>query len=419
MSRVSTAGKPKLKAALRGVLTDVVIRQAKPAEKPYKLSDGGGMFLLINSNGSKYWRLKYRIDGKEKKMALGVYPEVSLTQARDKRDKARELIGGGIDPIEHIRKQERARKQQSENSFEIVAREWHSKRAPKWSEGHATRILVSLEKDVFPFISDKPINKIDAPEILMVLRHIESRDALDYLGRVRQRLSAVFRYAIQTGRASHNAAADLSDAFKTRQTEHRAALSRADLPGFIRSVNDYQGYPVTRLAMRFMLLTFVRTKELRGARWEEIDMQNAVWEIPGDRMKMKEPHRVPLSRQALQLLEELRPLSGNEEILFPSPNAHGKSLSENALLYMMYRLGYHSRATTHGIRATAATILSEEGFASDVIERALAHQERNKVKAAYQRSDFFKERQRMMQWWGDYLERASSLRPILPMKKRA
>lgn len=419
MPTPSQAGKTKRKNVQRGALTDVVIKQAKAGDTAYKLSDGGGMYLLVRPNDSKYWRLKYRINGKEKLLSIGVYPEVSLMQARDARDAARELIAKGIDPIEQSRREEIQKQRRATNSLETIAREWHEKRSSKWSEDHAKRIIGSLEADVFPFLGERAINEIEPPDVLAVLRRIESRGALDHLGRVRQRLAAVFRYAIQTGRATHNAAADLSDAFTTRPVEHRAALARADLPDFLRAVNAYQGHPITRLAMQLMLLTFVRTKELRSVRWAEFDIDKAVWEIPGERMKMKDPHRVPLSQQALKLLEELHPLSGAGELLFPSPNAPGKSLSENALIYMVYRLGYHSKATTHGIRATAATILSEEGFASDVIERALAHQERNKVKAAYQRSDFFKERQKMMQWWADYLTRAVTLKPVLPMKKKA
>lgn len=386
-------------------LTAPKIRQAKPAAKPYKLFDGGGLFLLVQPGGSKLWRLKYRFGGKEKLLAVGSYDKgISLKKARNERDKARDQLGEGIDPGAARQREKHAQQEQAENTFRAVALNWAGTYGARWTESHRDRVVASLEADVFPALGDLAIKEITPPMVLEVIRAVETRGALDVASRVLQRISAVFRYAIQTGRATYNPAADMKGVLKTRKVEHRPAISRGELPDFLKKLNSYSGDPVTRLALRLIVLTFVRTGELRGACWEEFDFDQAEWRIPAERMKMRSPHIVPLSAPALAVMEELRPLTGQFGLLFPSQRDREKPISENTLLYALYRLGYHKRATVHGFRALASTILNETGFRPDVIERQLAHVERNKVRAAYHRSEYLEERRKMMDWWGTYIE---------------
>ena len=400
------------------MLTDTAIRTAKPKEKPYKLADEKGLYLLVNQTG-KYWRLKYRFVGKEKLLALGVYPETSLKEARSKRDEARKTLSDGKDPCLVKRQAKQAAKSAAENSFESIAREWIGQQSERWTADHSARVLLSLEQDAFPTLGSRPVNDIDTPELLEVLRAIERRGALETAARVMQRCGAVFRYAIRTHRAKHNPAGDLRGVLKTRKVEHRAALSRAELPELLRKIEAYDGRLLTRLALRFTALTFVRPGELRGAVWDEFDIEAAEWRIPAERMKMKAPHLVPLSSQALATLEEIRPLTGRCAFVFPSERSLSKPMSENTLLYALYRLGYRSRMTAHGFRAVASTILNESGFTPDVIERQLAHVEQNKVRAAYHRSEYLDERRRMMQWWGDYLDGAREGAKVVPIRRGA
>lgn len=386
-------------------LTATAIKQAKPRERDYKMGDGKGLYLLVKKSGGKYWRLKYRIGGKERVLALGVYPEVSLAEARRLTDDARDLIRGGTDPNEHKRDQEQQESESARNNFEAVALEWHHHQKGRWSENHAYRVLDSLKADVFPVIGRKPITDITPPEVLSVVRQVESRGALDVAGRVLQRTSAVFRFAVQTGKATVNPAAELTGVLKTRRTQHRAALPRDELPVFLRKVDDYQGHPVTRLALRLLVLTFVRSGELRGARWEEFDLDNRLWRVPAERMKMGIEHLVPLADQAIDVLEELRPFTGQYERVFPGDHNRHKPMSENTLLYAMYRMGYKARATPHGFRAVASSILNEAGFNPDAVERQLAHMERNEVRGAYTHlAKYMKERQKMMAWYADHLD---------------
>lgn len=398
------------------MLTDTAIRTAKPKDKPYKLADEKGLYLLINQTG-KYWRLKYRFAGKEKLLALGVYPEISLKEARAKRDDARKVLEGNKDPAMVKRQAKLAAKRAAEDSFEAIAREWIDQQSERWTADHSARVLLSLEQDAFPALGARPVNDIEPPEVLDMVRVIERRGALETASRVMQRCAAVFRYAVHTGRAKHNPASDLRGVLKTRKVEHRAALSRAELPELLRKIEAYDGRLLTRLGLRFAALTFVRPGELRGARWDEFDIEAAEWRIPSERMKMKAPHLVPLSTQALATLEEIRPLSGRCAFVFPSERSLSKPMSENTLLYALYRLGYRSRMTAHGFRAVASTLLNESGFTPDVIERQLAHVEQNKVRAAYHRSEYLDERRRMMQWWGDYLDRAREGAKVVPIRR--
>jgi integrase len=385
-------------------LTHVVIKNAKAREKAYKLSDERGLYLLIRPNGGKYWRWKYRVGGKEKVLALGVYPEITLSDARKLCDQARRQHHSGIDPMA-VRKRDKLLAQvRAENSFEAITREWHHQQSGVWTEKHAHRVISSLEKDIFPEFGRRPITEIEPAELLALLRKIEERDALDLPGRLLQRCKAVFTYAIQTSRASFNPAAELSGALKTRKVVHRPALARGDLPEFLVKLDHYDGEPITRYALTLLVLTFLRPGELRGARWAELDREHSLWRIPGDRMKMKAPHLVPLSRQALKLIDELRTLTERYDLLFPNRNRPRHPISENTMTYALYRMGYRSQATAHGFRATASTILNEHGFTPDAIERQLAHAERNQVRAAYHRTEYLSERRKMMQWWGDFIE---------------
>lgn len=390
-------------------LSETSVRMAKPRPKTYRLADANGLYVEIAPNGSRYWRLKYRFGGKEKRLALGVYPVVSLAKAREDAREARLFLNDGIDPS--IRKKERVRqtKLAMSNSFEAVAREWHEVMRPKWTPHHAKNVIESLEQDIFPAIGDRPIAELKAPEILDALRKIEKRGAIDIAQRVRQRCSAVFAYAIGTGFAETNPVAAMKGIFLTRRKEPRKMLPRDELPEFVRKLRDYSGDRLIQMALRFIILTMVRTNELRGARWQEFDLRKGVWSIPAERMKMRAPHVVPLSKQALVLLDDLKPITGGYDLLFPGRSDHRKPISENTLLYALYRMGYHQKATIHGFRALASTILNECGrWRPDAIERQLAHKEKNLVRAAYHRSEYFEERARMMQWWGDSLDAAEN-----------
>ena len=390
-------------------LTIPDIKNAKLKDKAYKLADEKGLYLLIHPNGSKYWRLKYRFVKKEKTLALGVYPDVSLSEARSRREDARLNLRNGIDPGVVKKEQLSAKALKVENSFQSQALEWWQRQKGRWSEGHAQRVWLSLETDVFPHIGQRPITEITTPEVLAVIRKVEHRGALDVAGRVLQRCRAIFRFAIQSGRASYNPATELTGVLETRKTKHRAALPRAELPEFLKRLSCYDGNAITRLALRLLMLTFVRPGELRFAKWDEFDLDNKVWRIPAERMKMGTEHIVPLSCQALAVLDELSPLTGNDNYLFTGERSRLKPISENTMIYAMYRMGYKSRATPHGFRTNASSILNEEGFTPDAIERQLSHLERNKVRGAYtQHAEYLPERIKMMSWWANYLDELES-----------
>jgi integrase len=386
-------------------LSDRQVKQVKPRDKDFKLADEKGMFLLVKKNGSKYWRLKYRFEGKEKMLALGVYPDVSLKDARDKRSDARTLIAKGVDPSEVRKVGKQINKLKAENTFESIAREWWKNQKGSWTESYTDRVMNSFEVDIFPQFGDKPVIDIDPQEVLAAIRKVEGRGALDVSGRLLQRCSRVFRYAIQTGRATLNPAGDLQGVLETRKVIHQPSLPSTELPEFFERLNAYEGTIQTRLALRFLLLTFVRPGELRGAKWEEIDLDAKEWRIPAERMKMNTEHIVPLSKQAISVLETLRPITAQYELVFPGERRRNKPISENTLLVALYRMGYKNRATPHGFRATASSILNEQSFNRDAIERQLSHQERNQVRGAYtHHAEYLKERKKIMQWWADYLD---------------
>ena len=385
-------------------LTDRQIRNAKPKDKPYKLTDGDGMFLFVHPNGSKYWRMKYRFVGKEKLLALGVYPDVSLADARERRDQARKVLAAGNDPSDVKKEVKRLTVLNQENTFEAIAREWHEKRKHEWKPHYAGEVLHRLETHILPKLGKRPIADIEAAEFLSVFRVIEQSGALDMAQRMMQTSSMVVRYAIATGRTARNPIADLRGALKTPVRNHHTYLKAGDLPEYLQKLEAFDGSHLTKLALKLLLLTFVRTTELRAAFWTEIDWDKAEWRIPAERMKMKELHIVPLSRQAIAVLRELEKHSGNRLHMFPNQHKPAAFMSENTMLYALYRMGYHSKATGHGFRATASTILNEHDFRAEVIERQLAHNERDTVRAAYNHAQYLPERRKMMQWWADYLE---------------
>ncbi|WP_336485198.1 tyrosine-type recombinase/integrase [Methylobacterium nigriterrae] len=388
----------------RDRLTDTKVRQAKPGPKPYKLSDGAGLFLLVNPNGARYWRLKYRVAGKEKLFAVGVYPEISLAEARDKVAQARRLIRDGGDPVAD-RKRQRSEAAAAADTFQVIAEEWLAARAGEWSPSYREAVHSALAANLYPQIGGCSIRSITVPVLRESLLLMERRGALSALRKVRMWASQVFRYAVATGRADSDPAAPLRGTFKAHKPRNFAAVTRAQEFGeLIARIKTYDGSPVTRSALMLMAYTFVRTGELREAQWSEFDIDGAVWRIPAERMKMGDEHIVPLSRQALALLSDLRALTGRSPLVFPNERKLTKPMSENTVLYALYRLGYHGRATGHGFRSSASTLLNEMGFDPDVIERQLAHQERNKVRAAYHRAEYLDDRRQMMQRWADYVD---------------
>jgi len=386
-------------------LTDTAIRNAKPREKQYKLSDDKGMYVLVKKAG-KYFRLDYRFGGKRKTLALGVYPEVKLTEARDKRDDARKLIANDIDPSQARKVQKSILIEQTENSFEAVAREWHAKYSHGWAESHAKKIIRRFELYIFPWLGSRPISDITPPELLAVLRRVESKGILETAHRAQQNCSQVFRYAIATGRAERDSTADLRGALAPAKHGRMATITEPKKIGeLLRAIDGYEGTPVAKCALRLAPLVFVRPGELRHAEWEEINFDNAEWRIPAEKMKMKDPHIVPLAMQAVEILYEIRPLTGQGRYVFPSIRTNSRPMSDNTILSALRRMGYpKDEMSGHGFRAMASTILHEQGWPSDIIERQLAHAERNSIKAAYNHAQHLPERQKMMQAWADYLD---------------
>jgi integrase len=388
-------------------LSDAAVRNAKAKARAYKMSDGDGLFLLITPAGGKYWRMKYFFGAKEKLLALGVYPDVSLMEARERRTQARKALAAGKDPGEVKKEAKRLTIQKQLNTFEAVAREWHQNRLDKWTPQHARKIVKRLETHVFNRIGPRPIAEITPSELLAVMRKIEEHGN-EIAHRLLQICGQVFLYALLTERALTNPAASLRGALKPVVKNNHAFIKPDELPEYVRNLESYDGAMQTQLALKFLLLTFVRTGELRGAEWKEISFAKAEWRIPAERMKMREVHIVPLSTQALEILRKMQPLTGELRYVFPNQHKPSGQMSENTMLYALYRMGYHSRATGHGFRSTASTVLNEHGFPPDVIERQLAHGERDKVRAAYNHAQYLPERRKMMQWWADYLDKLAA-----------
>ncbi len=379
------------------------VETAKPKDKPYKMADGGGLYLLVKTNGSRYWRLKYRIDGKEKLLALGVYPVVSLADARAKRDEARKGIAGGIDPLEAKKEQKVEREAQVKNIFQEIALEWHNMKVKKWSAGYASDILEAFNKDVFPFIGQRPVADIKPLELLNVLKKMEDRGATEKAKKVRQRCGEVFRYAIVTGRAEYNPAPDLTSAMQGHESTHYPFLTIEELPAFFKALAGYSGSELMVLAARLLIITGLRTGELRGALWSEIDTKKALWEISAERMKMRRPHIIPLSTQALAIIEQIRAMTGQFPLLFPGRNDPSKTMSEASINQVFKRIGYTGRVTGHGFRHTMSTVLHEQGYNTAWIETQLAHVDKNAIRGTYNHAQYLDGRREMLQWYADYM----------------
>jgi len=400
-------------------LTDAAVRNAKPTEKPRKLSDEKGLFLLIQPSGSKYWRQKYRFEGKEKLLALGVYPDVSLAEARARRDEARKLLANGVDPSAFKQANKRAEQAIVKDTFEAVAREWFTKYSPNWSESHGSRIIRRLERDVFPWLGKRPIAVITAPELLEVLRRIEDRGALETAHRAHQNCGQIFRYAVATGRAERDPSGDLRGALPPAKVKHHPSITEPKAVGeLLRAIDGYSGSFVTKCALRLSPLVFVRPGELRQAEWSEIDLDGAEWRIPAEKMKMRAPHIVPLAGQAVEILRELHALTGGGRYVFPSVRTADRPMSENTVNAALRRLGYaKDEMTGHGFRSLASTTLNEQGWNRDAIERQLAHAERDSVRAAYNYAEHLPERRKMMQHWADYLDGLAKGADVLSFKR--
>lgn len=398
-------------------LTDAKLRTLS---EPGKYFDGAGLFLDLTAAGGRYWRLKYRITGKEKLLALGVYPAVSLKDARELASQARQVIQSGDDPAEQRKAAKSKAVHESVNTFRAVALEWMEHQSARWEPLTRERIHASLESNVLKALGARPLASIKPLEVMNAVKAVEARGAGEQAGRVLQRVKAIFRWAVIHGRLESNPMLDLMPAeiLKPREVKHRAALDAKELPAFLAQLDAYDGDPHTVHALRLLMLTATRPGEVRGARWDEVDMDAAMWTIPAERMKMRQEHRIPLSSQALELLQSMHTLSGGRELIFPSPFYPSKPLSENTFNSAMARMGYKNLATAHGFRALFSTVANETGWRPDVIERQLAHKERNEVRAAYHRSTYMAERTKLLQWWADYLEGCKTGK-VLHLRQRA
>jgi integrase len=398
-------------------LTDTQIKKVKATGKSQKFFDGGGLFLLVSPTGGKLWRLKYRFGGTERLLTLGTYPQTSLAEARQKREEARSNMEKGIDPGDTKKAQKAAETQEIE-TFEVIAREWYSKFSPTWAESHGSKIIRRLELYVFPWLGERPIRSITAPELLTVLRRIEAKGVLETAHRTQQNCSQVFRYAVATGRAERDPTGDLRGAIPPAAGKHMATITDPkEIGGLLRSIDGYKGSIVTRCALQLAPLVFVRPGELRQAEWAEINFETAEWRIPAEKMKSGVLHIVPLSRQALEILHEIHPLTGHGRYVFPSPRTSKRPMSSNAVLSALRRMGYaKDEMSGHGFRSMASTLLNEQGWNRDAIERQLAHAERNSVRAAYNYAEFMPERKKMMQAWADYLGSLKAGGRVIPIR---
>jgi integrase len=401
-------------------LTNTTIRNVKSGKKTVKLFDERGLYLEVSPSGGRWWRLKYRFDGKEKRLSLGVYPDVSLKDARERRDAARKLVADGIDPSENRKAQKSAHAERAANSFEVVAREWFAKYSATWAATNTDRIVRLFERDIFPWIGGRPIAEITAPELLTVARRIESRGALETAHRALGNCGQVFRYAIATGRAQRNPTGDLRGALPPAKGEHFAATTEPkQVAQILRAMDGYEGSFIVRCAMRLAPLVFVRPGELRRAEWASIDLEAAEWRYTVT--KTNTPHIVPLSRQALEILRELHPLTGSGRFVFPCARSNQRPMSDNAILAAMRRAGIDKdEMCGHGFRAVARTILDEVlGVRPDYIEHQLAHAVRDPNGRAYNRTAHLPERKKMMQQWADYLDKLKAGAEVIPIRKGA
>ena len=388
------------------MLTNVAIQKAKPGDKPFKLTDGRGLHLVVMPNGTKTWRYKYRHAGKEKLLTLGAYPDMSLAQARQAHEDQRRQVQAGEDPSALRKAAKAARQLAADNSFKVVACAWWESWRVARSPRHALQVMNRLEADVFPVIGHRPVSEVQPLHLVALMKAIAKRGAVDIAARAVQTCGQIFRYAVAHGLAARNPATDIKpgDVLPSRRTVNFARVDAADLPELLRAIEAYQGTPSTRLATRLMTLTFVRTSELIEAKWSEFDLERRRWDIPAERMKMKTPHIVPLSSQAIDVLKTLQLVSGNREYIFPGERNPRSHMSNGAILMALRRMGYAGKMTGHGFRGIASTVLHEHGFEHVHIEIQLAHQERNAVSASYNHATYLQQREKMMQWWGDYVD---------------
>lgn len=387
-------------------LSDVKLRALKAGEKPYKVSDSGGLHVLVTPGGSKLWRLAYRFERKQKLLALGAYPDVALGEARRSRDAAREALESGIDPAEARRAEKRKARIASGHTFRSVAEDWFETQKGRWVASYADRLRARLDGDLLPYLGDRPIASIEPIEVLDVIRRIERRDAIEMARRVMQMASAIFRYGVATSRCVRDPTGDLRGALKAAPPpKRRSALRQDDLPEFLRQLEAYDGDVTTKVAVKLIVHTFVRSAELRFARWDEfegLEGDEPLWRVPVERMKMRRPHLVPLTPQVVELLNRLKATARNSPFLLPAPT-RSSVISENTMIYALYRMGYHGRATVHGFRSTASTILNEAQFNRDWIEMQLAHEE-GSVRSIYNAAEWLPGRREMMRWWSNYLD---------------
>jgi integrase len=404
-------------------ITHVAIVNAKPGEKPYRLFDGRGLYLEVSPSGGRWWRFKYRFNGKEKRVSLGVFPDVGLSEARGKLDDVRRQLRAGLDPAEEIKNKKKAAAPDaapSGDTFETVAREWFAKHSPAWAPGHGDKIIRRLELNIFPWLGAKPIANIKPLELLGVIQRIEQRGANETAHRALQNCGRVFRYAVATGRAERDISRDLLGALAPVVERHHASIVEPKAVGaLLRAIDGYAGSLVVRCALRLAPLVFVRPGELRMAEWDEFNLEEGEWRIPASRMKMRAPHFVPLSTQAVEILRELYPLTGDKRFVFPGERSRDRAMSNNTVNAALRRLGYSSEQMTgHGFRSMASTLLNEQGWHPDAIERQLAHQEQNEIRAAYNYAKHLPERRKMMQAWADYLDRLRASSVSNPTKQR-
>jgi len=397
-------------------LTDTEIRRSKPSEAPYKLSDSHGLYLLVKPNGSRLWRWKYRVDGKEKLMALGTYPELSLTDARERHASGRKQLANGIDPMAERMAEKTAVVEATEHTFEKIAEKWLDHWKGNKSARHVATTQNRLKLNVYPTLGARPVNEIEPMDLVKLAKGIESRGASDMAKRILQIVGMVLRYAVAHGFSKRNPASEIrpSDILKPTRKTNMARIDAKELPALLRAIELYEGRQLTRLAMKLMALTFVRTSELIGARWEEIDFDARRWNIPAERMKMNTPHIVPLGNQTIEVLNLLRALSGDYELIFPGEHDQKKPMSNMTILKALERMGYKGRMTGHGFRGLASTILHEQGYNHEHIELQLAHAPRNEVSAAYNHALYLEPRTQMMQDWADFLEKTQRGSKVLP-----
>lgn len=394
-------------------LNNTACKNAQSADKPYKRFDGGGLYLEVMPNGSKLWRIKYRYLGAERRLSLGAYPIVTLAEARERRDEIKKLLAQDIDPATAKRERKSEIIRNAENTFKAVALEWLEVQKSRWSKGYAEKIVRRLEMHLFPHIGNRPIAQITPPELLECLRKVEKTGALDMAGRAKQLAGQIFRYGIQVGKCERDAAADLKGALKAHKTEHFRTIDAKDIPGFLKALdrNEARIFERTRRAVWFSLLTFGRPKEIRQARWSDIDFEDALWKIPAGEMKSRRDHVVPLSAQAIAILKEQKQETGqiNTDYVFPSQIHPRKPMSDGTVNRAIERLGFGEMMVAHGIRALARTTIRERlGYDSEVIEKQLAHKTKNPLGEAYDRTTFLDQRREMMQVWADYLSAAAS-----------